>query len=94
MIAATANQSKGIYWFNLDYINSVARGDNGFINSNLIVIKKSPTATNYAAVLASSYIGDEFTDWCLPSIGELNKLYFYKQEIGGLGERGLYWSSI
>ena len=92
LIAATADQSKGIYWFNLEYINTGAKSGNGFINSNLIVTKQGPTATNYAAGIARAYRGGGFTDWYLPSINELSKLYFYKNDIGGFGT-GAYWSS-
>lgn len=92
LIAAIDDQSDGIYWFNLDYINTGATYDNGFINSNQIIEKQGPVETNYAAGLARSYNGGGYSDWYLPSINELNKLYFYKNAIGGFGT-GAYWSS-
>jgi hypothetical protein len=51
-----------------------------------------PTYTNYAAGLARAYSGDGYSDWYLPSIDELSKLYLNRVAIGGF-TTNLYWSS-
>ena len=47
---------------------------------------------NYAAKLADTYTDGTYTDWYLPSINELGKLYLNRVAIGGFTS-GRYWSS-
>ena len=95
LIAATADQSRGIRWSNG---TSVATGatatelGTGFANTNLIIAVQGATATSYAAGLARAYNGGGYADWYLPSQDELNKLYLSKAAIGGFAS-GAYWTS-
>jgi hypothetical protein len=54
--------------------------------------------SGFAAGLARAYAGGGFSDWFLPSLDELNKLYENRAAIGGFhqpsrSESGWYWSS-
>ena len=78
LIAATVDQSAGIIWYNGTNTNTGATGTaigTGLGNTNLIIANQGGTATNYAAGIARAYTGGGYTDWFLPSKGELNLMY-------------------
>ena len=94
LIAATADQSTGIQWWNGTFIlcNPV-RNDGvpiGRINTDSIISKQGQG--NYAATICAQYLGGGFGDWYLPSKYELNLLYLQKDVVGGFANYG-YWSS-
>jgi len=94
LIAATADQSTGIRWFNGAYTLTGATGTaigTGLSNTNAIIASQGATSTSYAAGLARAYTGGGYSDWFLPSKDELNKLYLNKTAIGGIA--GYYWTS-
>jgi type II secretion system protein I len=96
LIAATADQSNGIRWYNGLYIATGATGTllgTGFANTNTIISIQGATTTSYAAGLARAYSGGGYTDWYLPSKDELNKLWVNRAKIGGFSSSGYYWSS-
>jgi len=103
LIAAVADQSSGIRWYNGSYVTTGATGTaigTGSANTDAIINVQGATETSYAAGLARAYDGGGYDDWFLPSKDELNKMY---QNIGqgntlGLGNVGdfannYYWSS-
>jgi hypothetical protein len=96
LVAATADQSTGIQWYNnIDYTITGATGTaigTGLSNTNAIIASQGEIATSYAAGLARAYAGGGYTDWYLPSKDELNKLYLNRIAIGGFAS-GFYWSS-
>jgi len=95
LIAATANQSGGIQWYNGNYVVTGATGTaigTGLANTDLIITEQDATATDYAAGLARAYAGGGYNDWFLPSKDELDKLYLNKVAIGGFTSND-YWSS-
>ena len=95
LIAATADQSPGIRWYNGSYAATGAAATElgaGLDDTNMIITQQGATATSYAAGVARAYTGGGYSDWCLPSKDELNKLYINRVAIGGLGS-GFYWSS-
>src|SRR5665648_41943 len=95
LIAAIADQSNGIQWYNGRYITTGASGTalgTGFANTNTIISIQGATTTSYAAGLARSYNGGGYTDWYLPSRDELNKLWINRVKIGGFSYY-YYWSS-
>lgn len=55
------------------------------------IIAQNGSGISYAAGLARLYDGGGYTDWYLPSIDELNKLYENHAAIGGFID--YYWSS-
>ena len=94
LIAATADQSSGIQWYNGDYIATGATGTaigTGLTNTNTIIAAQG--SGSYAASIARDYNGGGYTDWFLPSKDELNQLYVNKAAIGGGFEGDYYWSS-
>ena len=95
LIAAEADQSAGIQWYNSLYEATGAAATapfTGSANTTTIIAVQGPIATSNAAGLARAYKGGGYTDWYLPSKDELNKLYLSMEAIGGF-VYVCYWSS-
>lgn len=93
LIAATADQSTGIQWYNGTYTTTNAVRDGigaGMYNTERIRAKQS--TGSYAAQLCANYQGGGYGDWYLPSKYELNLLYSQKTAVGGFASFN-YWSS-
>lgn len=102
LIAATVDQSDGVYWANGAFTSADVPGayGNGItygqINTNAIVAQNSAGST-YAAGICDAYTNIDtgtgvYSDWYLPSKDELNKLYINRAAIGDFTEQQ-YWSS-
>ena len=59
---------------------------------NTIAIVNSGKQQNIAAKLCFDYVSGGYSDWYLPSIEELNKIYINRALIGGFSQYA-YWSS-
>jgi hypothetical protein len=95
LVAATADQSTGIRWYNGSFTTTGATGTaigTGLSNTNTIITSQGATSTSYAAGLARAHNGGGYTDWYLPSKDELKKLYLNRIAIGGFAGN-YYWSS-
>jgi len=96
LIAATADQSTGIQWYNGSYVTTGATGTalgTGSTNTTAIITSQGNTGT-YAAKLCRDYAGGGYNDWYLPAKDELNLLFSKKAEVGGFaGSNSYYWSS-
>ena len=80
-------------WWNGANILTGASGTTigtGLANTNLIISKQG--AGTYAASICKNLTTGGYTDWYLPSINELNKLYINRLIIGGFTDN-FYWSS-
>ena len=100
LIAAVADQSSGIRWYNGSYVTTGATGTaigTGSANTDAIIDAQGATETSYAAGLARAYAAGGYTDWFLPSKEELNKMYINKTTLEGVSGftafSGDYWSS-
>ena len=94
LIAATADQSSGIQWYDGDYISTGATGTaigTGLTNTNAIIAAQG--SGSYAASIARDYNGGGYTDWFLPSKDELNFLYVNSGVISDINYYNYYWSS-
>jgi len=93
LIAATTDNSTGIRWSNgSNILISANLSNDGFTNTNNIVLAQGPTVTSYAAGLCQQYAGGGYNDWFLPAIDQLNCLYNNKDVIGNFNNSS-YWSS-
>ncbi|MEA1979518.1 MAG: DUF1566 domain-containing protein [candidate division Zixibacteria bacterium] len=93
LIAAAADQSTGIKWYNGSYTITNAIRDGigaGMYNTERIIANQS--SGSYAAQLCANYQGGGYGDWYLPSKYELNLLYQQKTAVGGFSN-DYYWSS-
>ncbi len=84
LIAAVEDQSSSIQWYNGFYSSTGATGTAvgvGSANTDAIIAVQGATETSYAAGLARAYTGGGYTDWFLPSIDELNKMYLKSGDI-------------
>jgi hypothetical protein len=94
LVAAIADQSTGIQWYNGSYSSTNAARDGigaGEFNTERIITNQG--VGSYAAQLCAYYQGGNYGDWYLPSLYELNLLYEQKSVVGGFAS-GFYWSSI
>jgi hypothetical protein len=94
LIAATADQSTGIQWYNGSNTTTNAVRDGigaGKFNTERIIANQGPGA--YAAQICANYQGGNYGDWYLPSKYELNLLYLQKTVVGGFASNNYYWSS-
>jgi len=96
LIAAPSNQSSGAEWGCYGYAVNGADGIAiGTGNQNTIDIMNSCATVGIAAKLCGDLVEGGYSDWYLPSLNELNKLYINKATIGGFAdnEYNYYWSS-
>ena len=95
IIAAPSDLTKSARWLNNGiYTNTGATGIGlgiGFHNTELIVANQGDGS--YAAKLCYDLVLGGYSDWCLPSKDELNKLYINRELIGGFDKNYSYWSS-
>jgi uncharacterized protein (TIGR02145 family) len=93
LIAAPANQSAGMMWYNYTWALTGASGTAlGTGNANTNSIVSTFGAGDYAAKVCYDLVLNGYSDWYLPSKDELNKLYVNRAVIGGLAA-DYYWSS-
>ena len=93
LIADTVDLGITIPW-NGTYTTTGATGIvifSGKANTRKIILSQGKPGS-YAALLCANYNGSGYTDWVLPSKGELNELYKQKNIVGGFADIG-YWSS-
>ena len=101
LIAASSNQSTSATWWNGSYLDTRAYGSGLFEGKyNTLIINDTQGGASSAAAICGNLTLGVYSDWYLPSIEELNKMY---QNIGqgnalGLGNVGgfasdYYWSS-
>lgn len=94
LIAAPADQSAGIQWYNGTNILTSANGTLfGTGSSNTAAIIAVQGAGSYAAQLCADLVLNGYSDWYLPSFYELLALCQYRIAIGGFVNGGEYWSS-
>jgi hypothetical protein len=101
LIAATADYSSTIQWYNGTYRYTGNLGDGvggGEMNTAIIVAMQigDNQAGNFAAQVCADYsvtvAGVTYGDWYLPSRFELNLLYLQQNVVGGF-TTGRYWTS-
>ena len=93
LIAAPADQSTGIQWYNGTYTVTGATGTaigTGQANTKAIITAQG--AGSYAAKLCDDLVVGGYSDWFLPSQNELNELYKNKVVVGGFAG-AWYWGS-
>jgi hypothetical protein len=101
LIAATADQSTSIQWYNGTNRYTCTTGDGlyaGAMNTAMIIATQMADnqTGNFAAKVCADYSvtvsGVTYGDWYLPSKYELNLLYAQKTAVGGFASAS-YWSS-
>ncbi len=104
LACALENQSTGIQWYN--GVNTITNATatsvgSGATNTTAIIDSQGPIETDYAAGLARAYNGGGFSDWFLPSKGELSAMFQNKETLntaissngGQIFQNSAYWSS-
>ena len=104
LACALENQSTGIQWYN--GVNTTTNATatavgSGATNTTAIIDSQGPTETDYAAGLARAFNGGGFSDWFLPSKGELSAMFQNKETLntaisnndGQIFQNSAYWSS-
>jgi hypothetical protein len=91
LIATTNDISTGIIW-GTAYVTGTTGWEigEGLANTNLIV--NTIGAGNYAAKICYDLVENGYSDWFLPTVWELHKLYLNKTLIGGFAQ-AYYWNS-
>lgn len=93
LIMMTWDLSTGVQWYNGSNTTTGATGSAiGTGNANTNTIVASQGAGTYAAKLCADYSDGTYSDWYLPSIDELSKLYQNRTLMGGYTTT-VYWSS-
>jgi hypothetical protein len=102
LIVANSDQSHsssfplGVPWYN-NGSNIITRATDtavgsGSDNTDKIIFSQGGIPTNYAAGLAREYKGGGYSDWFLPSIGELKRAWENQNNVGGF-KKETYLSS-
>jgi len=91
IIAAPSDQSTGIQWGCYGTTVGGTSTDLGTGAANTSIVS-SACGAGTAASLCSDLVLGGYSDWYLPSIVELHKLYINRSHIGGF-TTGIYWSS-
>jgi hypothetical protein len=93
LIAAQSDQSNGIQWSTDGlYLIGGTYADIGAGPYNTNILYNSQETGNNAAQLCTDLILNGYDDWALPSILELEQLYYQQAMVGGFYNYG-YWSS-
>ena len=92
LIAAKTDQSISDPWYNGNFVatNALSSTD-GKANTELIVNAQGNKGV-YAAKICRDYKGGGYSDWFLPSKGQLNLLYQNRNLMDNFAEQ-IYWSS-
>lgn len=94
IIAATSDQSTGATWGCRSTTITGADGTAiGTGQQNTIDILAECSTSGIAAELCGSYTSGIYSDWFLPSVVEMTKLYLNRVAIGGFAANVLYWTS-
>ena len=93
LIAAPTNQPTGQWGCYGDYIVGADGTAISTGNQNTIDIMNGCNTADIAARICGDLVLGNYSDWYLPSIDELNKLYINKDAISGFLANNLYWSS-
>lgn len=93
LIAAPSNQSSSATWGCMGTTIIGADGTSiGSGNQNTTDIVNGCTSSGTAAKLCHDLVLGGYSDWYLPSLNELGKLYLNRASIGGFAV-AFYWSS-
>lgn len=96
LIAAASDQSTAATWYNGSNMTTGASGTAiGTGNANTTAINTTQGTGSYAAKICADLDENGYSDWYLPSIDELGKLYENRVAIGGFQAppESRYWSS-
>ena len=86
LIAASNDLGSKIQWHNGHFIKiNCTSTENGSGNTDKIIEKQGEGF--YAAKLCKDYRGGGFTDWYLPAIDELIRLYSQKNVVGNFAQQ-------
>ena len=58
-----------------------------------MLFRSGCAAPSIAAKICGDLVLNGYSDWFLPSLNELNKLYINRVAVGGFSSGGYYWSS-
>lgn len=94
IVSASDQVTDGIKWYNdnYSYKTGATESNSGSGQRNTDKIIAAQGTASYAAYVCDDLVIDVYSDWFLPSIGELELLYENRVAIGG-GMEGVYWSS-
>jgi hypothetical protein len=92
LIAATSDQSTGAQWgcSGTSVATSTAIGTSASNTHNIVTACTTP---GIAAKICDDLSLNGYSDWHLPSKGELDLMYTYRVIIGGFDITKVYWSS-
>ncbi|MCU0378384.1 MAG: DUF1566 domain-containing protein [Bacteroidales bacterium] len=94
LIASAADQSTSITWYNGEFIITNATGTaTGTGNSNTNIIVAAQGEGEYAAKICEGLDLNDYSDWFLPSMDELNAMYVNLKAAGVGGFADNYYFS-